>query len=44
MQDELSAKLVALGQKARTILKKRGFTDAQIEAELSKKGGKKPLT
>ena len=41
MPDDLDAKLVALGEKAKAILKERGLTNAQIDAELRKKGGKK---
>lgn len=43
MPDELDAKLIAISEKARAILKERGLTDAQIDAELRKKG-KKPRT
>lgn len=41
MSEELDAKLIAIGEKARAILKERGLTDAQIDAEL-RKMGKRP--
>lgn len=35
-REELDAKMIALGEKARAVLRERGFTDEQIEAELRK--------